>query len=209
MNHKSSLMVKDFNIINRFWSKVDIKNAWECWEWLGSKNKRGYGYFSIKRKPLYAHRYSWIIHNDIIPYKNFICHKCDNPSCVNPSHLFSGTPKDNVMDCVKKGRFVGGGAEKKLWTHCINGHEFSTVNTYIRANGTDRLCRECRRIRARNKYKEIRESLGFSVTPKGTPFSHCKSGHLFTYESTIVSKKTGYRKCKICKYLRDKTYKRL
>lgn len=87
-----------------FWSKVSIKSENECWEWLMSKDKCGYGrlmFNSIREK---AHRISWKLINGEIPDGLYVCHKCDNPSCVNPKHLFLGTQKDNMVDMRKKNR---------------------------------------------------------------------------------------------------------
>ena len=89
---------------DRFWKFVDKKGEDECWEWTGAKTS-GYGELSIKSKPIRAHRISWEIHYGPIPKGKFICHHCDNRSCVNPKHLFLGTQSDNMQDCMKKGRF--------------------------------------------------------------------------------------------------------
>lgn len=78
-----------------------------CWIWTGYFNSTGYGYMWIKRFKInrLAHRVSWSIANSKpIPKKMYVCHSCDIPSCVNPDHLFLGTPKDNVQDCIRKGR---------------------------------------------------------------------------------------------------------
>ncbi len=79
--------------ILRFWSKVDVKgNLDECWEWEGTKDKDRYGMFYFNKKQYKTHRISWILKNGQIPeddsfYKTLcVCHKCDNPSCVNPHH---------------------------------------------------------------------------------------------------------------------------
>lgn len=82
----------------------------DCWEWQGNKNPAGYGRFTVKENgksvSLLAHRASWMVHNnvDVIPKGMFICHHCDNPKCINPNHLYMGTPKDNAQDCVRRGR---------------------------------------------------------------------------------------------------------
>ncbi len=100
--------------ILRFWSKVDIKSEDECWEWLGCKDKNGYGQFGVDKKIYKSHRISWILANGQIPKDNsgygtmLICHTCDNTFCQNPNHLFLGTQKDNIDDKVNKYRQVYG-----------------------------------------------------------------------------------------------------
>ena len=88
----------------RFWEKVDKRGEDECWKWLGSKDKKGYGYFWDQIRNSKAHRYSWTIHYGRIQRDKIICHHCDNPSCVNPNHLFLGTHQDNANDREAKGR---------------------------------------------------------------------------------------------------------
>lgn len=75
-----------------------------CWVWSKSKDGRGYGMFQAEKINWKAHRYSYAFYIGPIPDGHFVCHKCDNPSCVNPDHLFIATHKLNMKDMVSKGR---------------------------------------------------------------------------------------------------------
>lgn len=86
----------------RFWSKVD--KSGDCWLWIASVNNTGYGEFGIGRKVVKAHRVAYELVVGKIPSKMCVLHRCDNPPCVNPTHLFIGTLKDNAVDMTKKGR---------------------------------------------------------------------------------------------------------
>lgn len=88
----------------RFWNKVDRRVNAPCWEWLGSKGLKGYGEVRIDKQLWRAHRAVWILYFGSIPEGLLICHHCDNPSCVNPEHLFMGTALDNTRDMYEKGR---------------------------------------------------------------------------------------------------------
>lgn len=85
-----------------FWQKVEKKDY--CWEWKASRSICNYGQFWFMGKMVRAHRFSWILHYSAIPEGKYILHKCDNPGCVNPEHLYVGTAKDNYNDMMKKGR---------------------------------------------------------------------------------------------------------
>lgn len=88
----------------RFWSKIDVGDPDECWNWLAGKNRRGYGWFWINYRTWYAHRVAWVLTYGPIPKGLCVLHHCDNPSCCNPYHLFLGTSVDNLADALRKGR---------------------------------------------------------------------------------------------------------
>lgn len=76
----------------------------KCWIWTGSLDSWGYGQIYYKYKRFQTHRLSFKIKYGEIPRGMLICHKCDNPACIRPKHLFLGTAKDNIQDCIKKNR---------------------------------------------------------------------------------------------------------
>lgn len=114
-----------------------------CWLWTGNLT---HGYAALGKKRI--HRLMWEREHGPIPQGLYVCHKCDVPLCVNPSHLFLGTQKDNIQDMIQKGRanFIKHGMANAAKTHCPYGHPYDAVNTYRRPNGT-RLCRACKRYR--------------------------------------------------------------
>ena len=93
----------------RFWEKVDISG--DCWNWQGSTYGGGYGTLKVGGRAVGAHRVSyWLVHGHI-PDELNVCHHCDNPLCVKPSHLFMGTQSDNMKDSFAKGRLDNQGEE--------------------------------------------------------------------------------------------------
>lgn len=136
-------------IAARFWSRV--KKGDGCWLWCGTRSTRGYGQFTILRKPSAAHRVAWELVRGPIPEGVDVCHHCDNPPCVNPDHLFIGTRSDNMRDAVRKGRLVPPINVSK--SHCRHGHALTPENSYFRADGS-RSCRECGRIRDQGRPRD-------------------------------------------------------
>ncbi len=98
-------------LAERFWEKVSKGGPEECWNWMGTSYEKGYGQINRGRRGdglVLTHRLSWEIANGEVPSGLFVCHRCDNPCCVNPAHLFLGTNADNVADMIAKGRQAKG-----------------------------------------------------------------------------------------------------
>lgn len=132
------------NLTERFWNKVQKTDG--CWWWIGARTSKGYGNFWCPSRTL-AHRMSFQFSFGPIPHGLQVCHRCDEPSCCRPDHLFLGTNTDNKLDSVRKGRARGGNSGK---LYCIHGHVFSLENTYW--NNGERHCRDCRRVTDRRRH---------------------------------------------------------
>ena len=97
---------------DRFWSKVNVLGPDDCWEWQSTCGRGGYGRFTLQGSAIFAHRLAWHLANGPIPGQLCVCHKCDNPPCCNPNHLFLGTQLDNIQDRTTKGRTVSLSGER-------------------------------------------------------------------------------------------------
>jgi hypothetical protein len=85
-----------------------VDKSGECWVWIGTRDNNGYGRLNVAGTPVLAHRVSWQLHKHEITSDQHVLHKCDNPPCCNPEHLFLGDQAANNADMVAKGRFHPG-----------------------------------------------------------------------------------------------------
>lgn len=132
-------------VAERFWAKVAIGEREQCWPWLGARSERGYGRFSLRGRNMRATRVAILLTRGEAPPSGLhVCHTCDNPICVNPSHLWIGTHHQNMADLIAKGRH-----QNKSKTHCPSGHPYSSENTYVVKLKGYRQCRICRRKNGR------------------------------------------------------------
>ncbi len=144
------------NPVELFWSHVDSSGGTDaCWPWKAYRQKSGYGLYYMgyrhdhNGKHIMAHRLAWqYANNQPIPGGQMICHRCDNPPCCNPAHLFLGDQFANMQDASTKGRCVhkavkGDAHYLRQRTHCKNGHPFNEANT--RWDKDRRICRICSR----------------------------------------------------------------
>ena len=128
------------SVEERFWKHVDKTET--CWNWAGTENGRGYGFFWDGNKYVQVHRYAYQKLKGVIPNGLQVDHLCFNKLCINPAHLEAVTPRENLRRAqIHHG--VGCAV-----THCPAGHEYTPENTYVEPKGS-RSCRECRRERTR------------------------------------------------------------
>lgn len=125
-----------------------VEKVGECWIWLGALCGSGYGATYVGRKQYATHRLAYELWIGTIPEGAHILHHCDNKLCVNPKHIYAGTPKQNAQDAARRGLLRNRNTNK---THCVRGHAFTEENTRIRVRGRKRYrdCRQCGKDRAR------------------------------------------------------------
>jgi hypothetical protein len=124
----------------RFWAKVEKGDG--CWAWRGAHDRDGYGFIKVGYSNRLATHVSLELAGRPLTDGQFALHHCDNPQCVNPAHLYSGSRLDNAADAKARGRLT-----RPLATHCGKGHEFTPENTWTK--GRVRKCKECTKLRLR------------------------------------------------------------
>lgn len=129
---------------------IKIVQRSPCWEWQKSRDKHGYGYVGQDAKTKKAHRVSYETFIGLIPEGMCVLHRCDNPPCINPEHLFLGTLKQNALDRDAKHR---GPDSKKLY--CKRGHLFSAENLVVSVlkNYGKRVCKKCTQAYDNERYR--------------------------------------------------------
>lgn len=138
---------------SRFWEKVNILDPESCWEWQSSiKPNNGYGVFGIDGRMRLAHRVAFTLSVGDIPDDTQVLHRCDNPKCVNPAHLFLGTHLDNMRDKVRKGRQSRAGRGPK-------GEDAATSKL------TEKQVREIRDKYATDRYTHAQLAIEYDLTP--------------------------------------------
>jgi hypothetical protein len=136
-----TFIMKNKTLTKKFWERVIKTNG--CWKWEGSKVVKGYGRIKLNGKAYPAHRLSWEIHYGPIPSGLCVCHKCDNPPCTNPDHLFLGTHADNQHDCFLKGRRAKGLKNGKY----TRPNRTPRGETHPRSNLTESDIKEIRKLK--------------------------------------------------------------
>ncbi len=119
----------------------------ECWPWITAEGTNRYGTFWLEGRIEKASRAAWMLLVGSIGEGLLVCHRCDNPPCCNPRHLFLGTQSDNMADAYAKGRLPV--PDNPVREACPRGHAYTDANTYRRRSGK-RECRTCKRAGLRN-----------------------------------------------------------
>jgi hypothetical protein len=140
----------EFNVEERFWSKVE--GSGDCLVWAGAKSDQGYGTFNYMGENMPVQRAAYLLTYGAIPQGLQIDHLCRNRLCANPQHLEAVTQKENLL----RGETIP--AINLAKTHCVNGHKFISSNTIYRHRGNSicRTCIKCALSRSRVQYARIK-----------------------------------------------------
>ena len=185
----------------RLLSRAIINPETGCWEWAGSRDKRGYGRINVSGTPQLAHRIAFEMWRGPLPPHregNLIReldHLCEVHCCLNPAHLELVTHHVNMQ----RADMSPAGLVNRLKTNCPKGHPYDEKNTYISRRGS-RSCRAC--INERDR--AVRAARG-AVLPPGAR-THCPQGHPYDKENTYVAPGSSKRQCRTC--IRDRARKK-
>lgn len=170
------------SLADRFWRKVTRASDDECWLWIGSTDRKGYGQIRMpgskgeSRLRLASHIALELAGRGTVPKGMEALHTCDNPPCVNPAHLVIGTHRENMEDSWNKGRASKPPPGRKfqkgqnLKEFCYRGHPLSGDNLYIWPSGDGRACRECMRLnKAATRARFIAQGLRCDGVPRKYP----------------------------------------
>lgn len=141
---------------DRFWRRV--KRADGCWLWIGARHPKGHGYASLDGRVQYAHRVAWQLTYGSIPDGREVCHRCDNPPCCNPAHLFIGTHADNMRDMAHKGRALAAALKRAKLTP----RSVAVIKSRLRAGETQQSIAD--------DYSVTRSAIGYIA--QGRRWSH-------------------------------------
>ncbi|HEY5986880.1 MAG TPA: HNH endonuclease signature motif containing protein [Streptosporangiaceae bacterium] len=172
-------------IAPKFWARVIKSDG--CWLWDGAHVPYGYGSIGIAGRQHGTHRVAWALANGRWP-DGWVLHRCNNPGCVRPDHLYDGTVRQNVADMLRDGNH-----RNLRKTRCIRGHAFTPENTHIDPRGR-RVCRACWKVKNAERDARIRASRPSRAMAART---HCPQGHPYDAANTWRDKR-DYRYCREC-----------
>jgi hypothetical protein len=196
-HHNSNLVREPREIIASFIRRDDVTG---CWNWTGAKVSKvsGYGYLTFRQRNYAAHRFAYEHLVGPIPTGAWILHHCDNRGCINPAHLYVGTPKDNAHDRVMRS------PRPPKHTACKWGHEYVEGSYRITRTGS-RVCKICMREYMREWVRE--DYRRKHPNARTLPRTHCPQGHPYSGANLMIVRRSNgriSRVCRTCKQLKRK-----